>query len=204
MASPSHAGLAAGVTVGAALVTEGFLQLFQKHWPGSRGSGPDRPSRAIKLLRDLGQIPSPFWASNSSLSDKGVRLEHVQVLGSTLRIIGQGQRGGGLNQWPPVPTAPLFFFYLSIFRKQLVLPAHQASSSVGTHDLHPLPTQAHITCVSHLPVLPLTPTSQGNLTAVNFRRATSKDIPPWQAGSWWDRGGHVLWDMRPPLALCWI
>lgn len=104
---------------------EGFPQLFQKHWPGSRGWGHG-PSRATKLLGDLGQTLPPLCASNSSLSDGGAGLERglngVLVL---LREPGGGtEREAETKSVSPAPTSPLPF---PAIRKQP--PAYQDPSS---------------------------------------------------------------------------
>lgn len=94
--------------------SEAFPRLVRRHRPGPEAC----PSQAAKWLCDIGQIPSPLWASNAS-SSGGVRLEH----GSDDALGHGAQRGEGTESAGSSP--------LSVIQEAAPPPPHQASSSAG-------------------------------------------------------------------------
>lgn len=83
-----------------------------------------------------------------------------------------GQRAAGTESVSPAPPHPCLFLLIS----------HSGSSSPLPTRIPPLPTPGSCNTLSHRPVLPRTPASQGNLGGGSLRRVILKDIHSFPQG----------------------
>lgn len=69
------------------------------------------------------------------------------------------------------PTSPLSFSACVLLRKWLPYLPTRLPPLLALMASIPFPPEAHVTPLSHLPVLPMTSVSQGNLGGMKLRRA---------------------------------
>ena len=96
-------------------------------------AGSEAPNQAAKWLCDIGQIPSPLWASNAS-SSGGVRLEH----GSDDALGHGAQRGEGTESAGSRPHLT------PVYRSGSSPPAHPSGFLLCWHLGPPSPPQPRL------------------------------------------------------------